>query len=137
MHLTKTETSKLNLRQLVWTCVAVVGIAAAFSSTANAHEYGHKSRVHIDPYVVIDRRHHMPRWLRQNHRFMRWYWRKQLNYAYHISWQRMYDLYKLERYYKRHPYQYRSYPKWYRKHLKRTSRGYYKRKRHYYQSHYH
>ena len=89
--------------RLVWSCALIAGLAAGLTTTANAHEYAYKPRVNSNRVVYVDDRHAMPRWLRKNSNFKRWY-KKNDHYhdARRVSWNRLYDLYRLDRRYYRY-----------------------------------
>ncbi len=56
-------------------------------------------------YRVEHRRaKHMPYWLKRDRSFRRWYKRTQLRRYRHMSWHRLYDIYRWERYYAGKPH---------------------------------
>ena len=101
MNHTKTMTSDLSIKRLVWSVVLTIGLAAALMPRANAHDTVYPSVARYDYYGVSSPRHGPPRWLRKDMAFKRWYLSSAYQNARYVSWTRLYDLYLLDRHYQR------------------------------------
>ena len=96
-------------------CLLLVG-----TPDASAHWVGHRPPV-VKNYVP-GRSVFFPAWLRRNRDFQHWYWHNRYRFKRHVSWIRLYDIYRFEkrfyrfggRYYQRH-YADRGYITYYRK----------------------
>lgn len=61
-----------------------------------------KNKHYVSKYARSSK---MPRWLKRDHSFKRWYHRSGLQYDRYLSWQRVFDIYVWEHsrhYYRRH-----------------------------------
>ncbi len=102
MNHTETITENHLVKRLVWSCVLIAGLFAGGMPQANAHEPAYRASVHYNRHVVYDHHRKLPRWLRRDVGFKRWYWyygNDRIRRYRHISWNRLYDLYLNDRYY--------------------------------------
>ena len=88
-------------RQLVWSCALLVGLSAFAAPQAEAHGRAYVPAPYYERYVDIDDRRYFPRWLRKDRDFRRWYKRSHFHHVRYIGWQRLYDLYLIDRYQQR------------------------------------
>lgn len=87
--------NKLSIGMLLAASLFLVGVAPAA-----AHEGGHNAHRYSQEYRVDSRRiNHMPRSLRRDQKFRRWYQQTPLKRYRSISWRQMYDIYRWERRY--------------------------------------
>ena len=114
MNHTKTITSDNTVTRLVWSCVLTLGLAAALVPQANAHDTAYWPAGRYDHYQVEIPRHGLPRWLRKDKAFKRWYLSNPYTRVRHVGWNRLYDMYLIDRRYqqkmsraKRRHYQHR------------------------------
>lgn len=96
MNHTKTITSDNTVTRLVWSCVLTIGLAAALIPQANAHDTSHRPAGRYDHYQVEFPRHGVPRWLRKDQAFKRWYLSKPYKRVRHVGWNRLYDMYLID-----------------------------------------
>jgi len=100
----KTKTRQLLSRTLytllLGTCLSLVSVA-----DATAHNTDYRPYV-VQRQYVVSRPQSFPRWLRDDRRFQHWYHGNRYRLQRNLSWQRVYDIYYLE---KRHRVRNRSY----------------------------
>jgi len=90
--------SKANncMKRTAWSLILGMGLMLANVPEASAH------KIEYRPYVVYDhytyaRSRHFPRWLRKDRDFQRWYLYSNYRTNRHMSWHRLFDIYKYER----------------------------------------
>ncbi len=71
-------------------CLVMLGAA-----DASAHQVEYRPFVVHDSYVH-SRIPSLPRWLRRDREFRRWYWHSHYRFRRHLSWHRLYDIYRFE-----------------------------------------
>lgn len=72
--------------------------AAAHKAARNLHQPA--AYYHVDSRRAghdLRRAHHMPRWLKRNKSFRRWYKRTPLRRSYGLGWYQLFELYNWER----------------------------------------
>jgi hypothetical protein len=84
--------------------ILVLGAAVTgLSQSAVAHERGYEHYDSPRHYsLAMYRDHHMPRWLRKQKDFRRWYKRSALKHNGSLAWWQLYDIYRWESRYQRH-----------------------------------
>jgi hypothetical protein len=89
------------MKRTIFSLVFGAGLVLLSAVDASAHE------VEYRPYYV--QHHHayartriFPAWLKRNREFQRWYMHNHYRFKRHISWPRLYDMYRFERRHRRH-----------------------------------
>lgn len=78
------------------------GLLLFTATPVNAHQAGHHDYDRpVRYHVVHERRRDMPRWLRRKEAFRYWYRNSPYKRRYALSWARVYEIYRWERYYGR------------------------------------
>ncbi len=91
-----------------------LGFLVSHAPPADAHEGERWTRVTHDYYTAYDRATAMPRWVRKDRGFRRWYLHSRYRSARRQDWHRLYDLYSYERQMYRHSHRYHRRGKKYR-----------------------
>jgi hypothetical protein len=94
------------MNKLGLSLLLAAGLFSLDISPASAHQQGDRVHVYSDGYRYATMRHRsMPRWLRHDRQFRRWYEHTPLNRYRRISWNELYDIYRWERrYFSSHSY---------------------------------
>ena len=93
------------------------GLALLATPEAQAHTIEYRPGYAYAYYGAAGTRY-FPRWLRKDRGFQHWYWHSRYRFKRHLSWNRLYRMYRYERRFARIHYDYHY-----------DDRGYYKRKR--------
>lgn len=95
------------------------GLLVLGAVNASAHEIEHRPD-YVQHHYAYARSRFYPGWLKRNRQFQRWYFHNQYRFKRHISWNRLYDIYRLERRHRWHGrrtynkvYRDRAYPTYY------------------------
>lgn len=91
-----------------------LGFLVIYAPPADAHKVEHRTRVTHDIYYAYDRAYAMPRWVRKDRGFRRWFLHSRYRSARWQDWHRLYDLYSYERQMHRHSHRYHRRGKKYR-----------------------
>jgi len=93
--------SKTNhwMKRTAWSLIFGMGLMLANVPEASAHKVEYRPYIVYDHYAYAGSRH-FPRWLRKDRDFQRWYLYSNYRMNRHMSWHRLYDIYKYERRYR-------------------------------------
>jgi len=86
------------MNKLIFATLLTGGLLLANSPDAAAHS--EVRNVHFVPtghHVVVHRAEHMPRWLKRNKSFRRWYRQTPPQWRRHLGWHELYDVFLWER----------------------------------------
>lgn len=100
------------MKRTILALVCGTGFALLSAPDASAHEVEYRPYYVQSHYIYAGSRFY-PRWLRRNREFQRWYVHNQYRFRRHLSWHRLYDIYRFERRHRRHGR--KSYHKFYRR----------------------
>lgn len=88
------------MNKLGLSLLLAAGLFSLDVSPAAAHEQADRVHVYSDGYRRDARRHQsMPRWLKRDRQFRRWYEHTPLRRYRHIGWNDLYNIYRWERRY--------------------------------------
>ena len=81
------------MKRLVWTLVVTctLGLASVPEASADGGQY----RTYDGHHVVRNSRSY-PYWLRRQYDFHHWYRHSHYRYDFHLSWERLFDIYRHE-----------------------------------------
>ena len=86
------------MNKVIFTALIAGGLLLLDSPEAAAHKEVRSVYAPSAYYHMEHRRaHHMPRWLKRNKSFRRWYKRSHLRRYRHLAWHRLYNIYLWER----------------------------------------
>ena len=86
------------MNKLMTAALIAGGLMLLHSPEATAH-HGVRDTYHAPAYIYVDHRRadHMPRWLRKDRDFRRWYRHSTLRRDRRLAWFQLYDIYRWER----------------------------------------
>lgn len=104
------------MNKMLTVAIIAGGLLLLDAPEAAAHKavrHVYQPPVHVDHRWSTYRPQHMPRWLKRDKAFRKWYRRTHLRHHRYIAWRRLYDMYLWERFYtrnhRRHDRFYRDY----------------------------
>jgi hypothetical protein len=85
-----------DMNKIITVALVAGGLLLLDSPEATAHDEGRYS--YYSPYYQpeLHRRHQMPRWLKRDRAFRHWYKHSRLRRHRHLSWHRLFDIYRWE-----------------------------------------
>jgi hypothetical protein len=72
------------------------GLVLLVAADASAHEVEYRP-YYVANHYVYARTRYFPDWLQRNREFQRWYMHSHYRFERHVSWPRLYDVYRFER----------------------------------------
>ena len=106
------------MNKVMMTALIAGGLMLVNSPEAAAHKevrhtYQTSAYYHYDYNAEVRRSKHMPRWLKRNDSFGRWYKHTQLKRNPRLAWNELFDIYRWERHYEhRYDRRYRDYDRY-------------------------
>lgn len=90
------------MNKLMTTALVAGGLMLLNSPEATAHKEVrnvYEPPAYYDTYRHVEYRRstHMPRWLKRNHSFRKWYQHTRLRRDRRLAWDQLYDIYRFER----------------------------------------
>jgi len=111
------------MNKVMITALLAGGLMLVNSPEAAAHkEARHTYQPPAHYFYDVHRSKHMPRWLKRNHSFSKWYRHSSLRRNHRVGWDELFDIYRWER---RHGYRsdrYYNYERRYRDDYRRDDR---------------
>ena len=85
-----------DMNKIITVALVAGGLLLLDSPEATAHDEGRYSYYSTHYQADLHRRHQMPRWLKRDRAFRHWYKHSRLRRHRHLSWDRLFDIYRWE-----------------------------------------